>query len=292
MPLLLVAFAAAFLDFTHITDTHVIQLNGVHPELVKARGMYKPSLGELDKFVGGFGRGGGAFVIHTGDLVDAWCFDAAAGDTPVYGQFETVAASLRRLPVPLYPALGNHDVECYRRNPKDAAKPIGDQTVGDQTRAAWKKQLGGFKKGTYYGFSRKVRGTRYRFLVLDNGQAIPPGSKEFLDRQMAWVTRELRRHPKDKFVLALHIPIGKTPFSDSLRAAVGEASNVVMILCGHNHTDDIARISLGRSNPTQVRTSAMFKGADQWRRIRLHADKIEVSATSKPDTVAETIPVN
>lgn len=280
-------FLLAVVDFVHFTDTHVIKLDGIHPEIAAVRGMYKDSRGHLEQFVGAFKPGSAAFAIHTGDMIDAWCFDTA-GSAPVYGQIENFKRPASKLPVKMYPVLGNHDVECYRRNPRDPKAPVGDQSVAAQTRQAWRKALPGFKKGTYYSFVKKVDGTRYRFAILDNGEA----AQSNLTAQMAWLSAELKKYPDDKFVLALHIPIGTTDlFSKSLGAAVGGSTNVVMILCGHRHTDDISPIALGASKPMQVRTSAMFKGADQWRRIRLHRDKIEVSATGAPEKVAATIGV-
>ncbi|MBM3783849.1 MAG: hypothetical protein FJW30_05780 [Acidobacteria bacterium] len=289
MHLFLLALAAV--DFLHITDTHIIKRDGIHPEIWAQRKMYEHSIGELNKFVAGFRPGSAAFIVHTGDMVDAWCFETQDPAKPVYGQFEYYLQAVKPLPVPIHHVMGNHDVECYRRNPKDPSKPAGDQSVGDQTRSAWKRMVPALRKGTYYTVSKKAGRTRYRIAVLDNGQAIPPGSPEYLRGQMEWLSRQLKRHPRDTFILALHIPIGATPFSAALRTAVGDAKNVAMILCGHNHTDNIAQIELGASRPTQVRTSALFKGADQSRRIRLHPDRIEVSETAKPGTVAATIPV-
>ncbi len=278
----------AVIDFVHFTDTHVIKMDGIHPEIAAARASNGPSRATLEKFVTAFKPGSAAFAIHTGDMIDAWCFDTTSG-APVYGQIEDFTRPASKLPVKLYPVLGNHDVECYRRNPKDPKAPVGDQSVAAQTRQAWRKALPGFRKGTYYSFAKKVDGTRYRFVILDNGEA----AQSNLTAQMTWLSAELKKYPNDKVILALHIPIGTTDlFSKSLGAAVGGSTNVMMILCGHRHTDDISPIALGASKPTQVRTSAMFKGADQWRRIRLHKDKIEVSATGSPDKVAATIAVS
>lgn len=267
--------AEPFVDLIHISDTHIANFTGVHPDLRQARASNATSLARFQEFAQSFAQGPKATLVHTGDIVDAVCFDAAQGP-PVYGQIELVRQVLRPVRHPYYFALGNHDVECYRRDPAKPTSPISDQSVAPQTRQLWGKHFRFLKKRTYYSVPFRVAKTRYRLYVLDNGQAFSQGGKDILVRQLAWLQQEMRRRPQEKPIVAAHVPITKDERSRLLQEALLAAPTNVVLLCGHLHSDQIDRIEANGRTVLSVRTGALMRGADHYRRLRLTATGIEV----------------
>src|SRR6266498_1454965 len=64
-----------FLDFVHVTDTHVIDPTGVHPRLVEMRRIFAHTRSALPVDLAAFRRDWKAeFAFVTGDLVDVYSF--------------------------------------------------------------------------------------------------------------------------------------------------------------------------------------------------------------------------
>jgi len=277
--------AAATLDLLHISDTHVAEHTGAHPEIAKARALHRDSLGKLQRFVETVNAGPPARVVVTGDIVDAVCLDGAAG-APVYGQIDGVARAFASLRRPYHLVLGNHDVECYRRNAAKPESPAGDQSVAADTRRRWARAVRSLKQA-YYSPSL---GRGYRLLVLDNGQALDtPGAREYMAKQMQWFRRELQRRRRDRVIVALHIPLAADERSQIVRAELDRSTAVQLILCGHRHTDGLEWLPSAGRRVLQVRTAALYLNPANARRIRLHPGRIEVSATTRPDEILETV---
>lgn len=271
-------FLLAQQDLLHISDTHVASFAGVHADLAQARNTNAKSHERLDEFVAAVNRlPRKATVVHTGDAVDAVCFDGANG-APVYGQIELLRRGLRPLKHKLHLALGNHDVECYRRNAATPGKAVGDQSVAAEVRKRWRKR-------SYYATSIG----RYRLILLDNGQAFESGGRPYFTRQMEWLTRELAKRPKTPTVIALHIPLTADERSTMVLDVLREAGQVKLVLCGHRHSDSLDWLTLGERKLLQVRTAALFQSASHWRRIRLWPDRLEVSATGEPERILATV---
>ena len=279
LALLLCASASAQTDLIHISDSHIIAFAGVHPDLAAARKTNANSLAVLEQFVDAANRLPKSTIVHTGDIVDAVCFDAAAGP-PVYGQIEAVRRTLKRLRHKYHLALGNHDVECYRRDPARPGSALDDQSVATDARRRWRHR-------TYYATS--IAG--YRLIVLDNGHAFESGGKPFFEQQMKWLARELRKHRQQPAIIALHIPLAVDERSTMVLNVLRDAPQVKLVLCGHRHTDQVEQLTLGQRKLLQVRTAALFRGPGTWRRIRLWPGRIEISATSAPDQILETVSV-
>ncbi|MDX2268173.1 MAG: metallophosphoesterase [Bryobacter sp.] len=285
-----------YFDLIHISDTHIADFAGVHPDLKQARRANLDSLSTFETFSRNFSRtiaqSPRTALLHTGDIVDAVCFDGEAGQ-PVYGQIEFVKRTLAPLAYRSYLALGNHDVECYRRDTSTPPRAIGDQSVAAQARSLWAKQFRILRKRTYYSVPLKVAKTRYRLYVLDNGQSLDAGGREFFVSQMAWLEKELLRHPQERPLIAMHIPLNPAAANDersrmalqALRAAKLSA----VVLCGHRHSDALETFDNFGQKIVSVRTAALSRGPDTWRRIRLYADRVEVFATGPVGTVLATV---
>src|SRR5262249_29263535 len=139
-------------------------------KLVEWRGRHGETNAHLKGFIGNtITEQRAGFVVASGDLIDAWCFDGAPSRPPIHGQVELFRSLVAKSPAPFYPALGNHDIECYRYT-EGATAPVGDQSVKAETRQTWKSNFEIFQNGTYYSFRRQVGKTAYRFLMLDNGE--------------------------------------------------------------------------------------------------------------------------
>jgi 3',5'-cyclic AMP phosphodiesterase CpdA len=282
---------APVVEFLHLTDTHVTDLRGVAAPIAKARAHFGATGEALEKFLAGpAGPRGMEFILLTGDLIDGYSFVADDGRR-VYGQIEAFRHATRACPVPLFVLLGNHDLSHYGLNP--AQKPAADQSVAGEARAAWSAALPVLRRGTYYTFERPVGATRYVFVLLDNGYSAAgsddKGGFRMGHEQLLWLRRQAETHRDATLIVALHVPLGTDAQSQAIKTALTGAGKVALFLAGHVHKDGIDEIALGEARAVQVRTHAFGYGANHWRRVRLHPDRIEVYATGSVDRVEQTI---
>ena len=276
-----------FLDFIHISDTHVANFAGVHPKIVAARARNMTSSDQLIRFLEQIrDHESPAFILHSGDAVDASCFDSES-KTPVGKQIEYFRSIMSRNPIAVYLALGNHDVECYRQV-EGRETPAGDQSVAADARRQWRRAFRCFREGTYYSFSREVGATRYRFLVLDNGETYAEASP-YYRKQTAWLRKQLTRRPDDVIILVMHVPLGEDRFSQVVGSLVAERESVVLSLAGHRHSDAVEEADLSGELLVQVRTASLSASPANWRRIRLLTDRIEIAETGYPEKTARII---
>lgn len=285
--------AAPSLEFLHLTDTHVTALDGIAEPLAAARAHFRNGEVELAKFLAGSTRPPGSdFILVTGDLIDGFSFVAGDGRR-VFGQIEAFQRAIAPSRVPVFLLLGNHDLSHYRVSA--AAKPAADQSLAGEARAAWIKAFPCFGQGTYYAVAKTVGGTKYVLLLLDNGygaagaQEVP--ASRLAHEQLYWLRRQTEVHAGATLILALHIPIGGDASSEALKGAVAGARNIALVLGGHNHRNQIEDLALGEGTAVQVRTAAFGYGVNNWRRVRLHPDRIEIFATGKLDAVDKIIPI-
>ncbi|MBM3854785.1 MAG: hypothetical protein FJ399_16805 [Verrucomicrobia bacterium] len=280
-------------EFLHLTDTHVVDLREVAPPLAAARNHFRQTGAELEKFLAGPSRPPGAeFILVTGDLIDGFSFAAADGRR-VFGQIEAFQRATARCRVPLFLLLGNHDITHYGLSA--AGKPAADQAVAGEARAAWMAAAPSLRQGTYYGLERQAGERRYVILALDNGYSAAGsndgGGFRLAHEQQFWLRRQTEMHARATIILALHVPLAGDSGSQAIKSAVSGARNVALILGGHNHKDGLEDVALGESTAVQVRTAAFGYGVNNWRRVRLHPDRIEVFATGQLATVEKTIAV-
>ena len=280
-------------EFLQLTDTHVTDLSGVAQPLATARDHFRHTGDELAKFLAGPTRPPGSeFVLITGDLIDGFSF--AAGDgRRVFGQIDAFRRAIGTSRVPVFLLLGNHDLTHYGLSA--AAKPAADQAYAGEARAAWVTAFPCFRSGTYYAIEKQVGAMQYVILNLDNGYSAAgsqdPPAFRMAHEQLYWLRRQTETHAGATVIVALHVPLGIDEGSQAIKRAMSGARNIALILAGHNHKDGIEDVALGESVAVQVRTAAFGYGVNNWRRIRLHPDRIEVFATGKQDVVEKTISI-
>jgi hypothetical protein len=272
------------IEFIHITDSHVMDLSGVHPELVRMRKHYAHSADTLPEFLGR--KTSAAFVVATGDLIDAFCFEGADGSN-VCGQLERFKSIHRRSRVPVYLTLGNHDVQRYRYS---ATPPslVSDRSIAAEARAAWRSNFKCFRKGTYYSFRKKVGRTSYLFLILDNGDT---RDAAFTSAQLQWLNKQVSSCRDHAVILATHIPLADNAFANKVKSAIAKLSQPVLALVGHRHTDAVEDSTAGGRSFVQVRTAIFARAGSGGRVIRLLKDRIEVCATGDAARIVRTISV-
>ena len=266
-----------------------MDLSAAHAQIRAAREHYNGSSASLPRALQRLSAGAGStFVVLTGDLIDSYCLDGAAGEA-VCGQIEFFKLIYTASPLPLFLALGNHDVQRYRLQ-KEKPAPLADQSASAEARRAWSEALSCFRDGTYYSFRKQVGSTAYVFLVLDNGESSTknPG---YAEQQSRWLKEQLAANRERSVILVMHVPLQDEACSGWIRAAIGGAENVVLALAGHKHTDAVEEIELGSGHLIQVRTAGFGLDEKNVRRIRLLQDRIEISATARPEEVIKTVPL-
>lgn len=266
------------LDFIHLTDTHVIDDTGIAMPIAVARMHFFESGKRLAAFLPATRQHAPAFFLVTGDLIDAFRMQAADGGFRE-GQVEAFRKAVDGSPAPLYLALGNHDICEY--GIKDGKLTVGQ--AAEAARAAWSRQFACFRRGTYYGFTRRVGRASYRFLVLEAA-----GAAAITPEQARWIRRQIASRGNAAVILAMHFPLAANPVSDSIREAAG-GGGVVLALSGHVHQNGIAETPFGAKSIVQVRTAAFGYGDENWRKVRLHEDRIEIFAPGPSESVEKTI---
>ena len=282
------SWAGEFLDFYHLSDTHVSHLAGVDARIVATLAQKRDANQHLSAALDRFARDPAppAFVVITGDMVEGYSLAAAKGGM-VGSQIETFQKLIDGSRVPVYPTLGNHDLTQYQAGSEKAS---GDQSGAASARRTWMRVVPRFREGTYYAFTQSAGRVTYRFLMLDDGEAEGLDAP-FAQAQAAWAKQQAASHPNEKIVLAMHIPLATAPYSKTLRDALAGAGNIMLILAGHRHADGFEEIEIGSRIVPQVRTAALFLSEHNCRRVRLYEDRIEVSATGRPDAIQWKFPV-
>ncbi|MBI4894083.1 MAG: metallophosphoesterase [Acidobacteria bacterium] len=272
-------------DFLQISDTHVANYDGVSASLALQRVQNAFTRSTFSAFLAGIREQPPAFVLHTGDAIDAVCFEGAAG-SDVCGQIPLFQAAAAKSPVPIYLALGNHDTERYILS-GTPPKAAGDHSISAAARRQWRAALPTFQEGTYYAFTRSAGKTSFRFLVLDNGEPGTAGS-EYGRQQLAWLNQQIAS-AREWVILAFHIPLAADDFSKAVKAAAARNSRVILALAGHRHTNAVEEIDLGARKLLQVRTASLALNPSSYRRFRLRPDRIEIFDPGETNTIARVL---
>ena len=276
---------AQSVEFVHLTDTHVMQMEGIHPALVPLRLPNVLSAAQLEKFLAERRPQPPAFFLHTGDILEAFRYDGESGAV-VHGQMERFQALQKLSPAPMYLALGNRDVSWYRQA---AGKQVvvRDAPMAAEARTAWRGAFECFRNGTWYSFEQRAGAATYLFAVLDNGVTTDP---EFVRAQLAWLRKLLAGARPTALVLAMHIPLGDDAFSQAVEEILRGLARPALVLAGHRHTDGVEEISASPRR-VQVRTASFTGGKSCSRRVVLRPEGIDVYTTNEPDKPVLTIPV-
>ena len=278
------------IDFIHLSDTHVIQRQGIDPAALPKEIALKAKAGpNLLRFLSRVpARHHVQFLVGSGDAADGYAFQGSA-NAMVWGQIQYFQSIASKSPVPFYAGLGNHDLTRYSVL---SGKQSSDQAVAGEARAAWIRTVSVFAKGTYYSFEKVTEGRRFLFLVLDNGyyggaldgQAPADHNQriQHLDHeQLYWMLGQLQAHPTEVPILVMHIPLTDDEMSHQIENVLraGTKAPVILALVGHLHVSsaiDERPLSDGQT-VFQVHTTAFFLDANNWRRIHMTKDCIWIS---------------
>ena len=274
-------------EFVQLSDIHIAKFKTAHPGMAKELAVKKDGVAHFFKALETVRRDvAPSFILITGDLSDAYGYEGADGQM-VYGQFDVFKSIFDRSPIPIYPALGNHDITQYHVAP-GKPKADGEQSIAADARREWRRLIPNFHDGTYYTFRKKAGGTDYLFLMLDDGDG-PHLNGGYVAAELGWIKEQIAAHPHEAIILVMHIPLAGSDFWPGLKPVLADAPNVVLSIAGHRHTDGIEDVDLGTRKLTEVRTAALFLSEGNWRKFRLRDDRIEIYATGKKDQREKTV---
>jgi hypothetical protein len=277
----------AAVEFVQLSDVHLAKFKTAHPGMAKDLEIKKDAADHFFKVLDTLRRDiAPSFILITGDLSDAYGYEGADGKM-VYGQFDPFKSIFARSPIPIYPVLGNHDITQYRVAP-GKPKPAGDQSIAADARKQWQRLIPNFHDATYYTFHKQAGATDYLFLMLDDGDG-PRLNGEFVAAELAWIKAQIVSHPHQPIILVMHIPLTGADFWPGLKPILSDAPNVVLSIAGHRHTDGMDEVDLGSRKLAEVRTAALYASADNWRKLRLREDRIEIFVTGKKDQLQKTV---
>ncbi len=295
------------LTFVHISDVHICNLTGYHPDFVQKRKHFGNGINTYPGFLKTVpGKVNADFVVVTGDNIDYFEAETEKGgmlDT----QIEQYASILDNSKIPVYLTLGNHDIASYRITPGPWTG--NNQFQSGKARAAWMRNVPCFKNGTYYSHVYKIDTTTFRLIFLDDAYYSTPeisdGELPFsMDPfQLRWLDDQLKASTSDIEIIFMHIPLPKGKAVDgqilteqtsiyssktevfNLFSVIEKNSSSKLIFAGHNHVNDINRYILPGGNIlTQVRTGALAYDANNWRVIKITKDKILISQAGSTRT--------
>lgn len=287
----LITFLAALaahgqqVEFLHITDTHVMSIQGIHPALFLMRQVNVLTAPQLESTLKDLKANPPDFLLHTGDILEAFRYDNDSGGV-LNGQIERFQEIHKLSPAPMYLTLGNRDIAWYRAVDGEQVV-VRDQAITSEARSAWRAAFECFRNGTWYSFEKRAGETSYLFAVLDNGDA---ADKELMKRQLAWLRRTLADSKQRALVLSVHIPLSENEFGRSVREILMGFDRPVLVLAGHRHTDGLEEFS-ATPRKVQVRTASYAGGKRNMRRVVLRPGGIDVYVTSEPGTLLMSLPV-
>ena len=281
------------LSFLHITDTHLIFHYEHFPQ-----GSLRP-LNPIAKSVPQFVHflqtapivAESKMIVITGDMIDFYETGDRNND-----MFSFQIQQFARIPelsqIPVFSVLGNHDVATYAKNEKnwyqfsDQPDWYASQINVGKARAEWIRNVPCFADGIWYSHIYSVGQTRYRFIFLDNSTG--PSNTPYLgNEQLDWLKDQLEQSPDEVKILLMHKPFSTELISDPadnlFYALLAQHPSVKLIVAGDEHRNVIN--TFDGTGLIQVETASFgYDGADNWRLIKLTADKIIISSAGTKQT--------
>jgi hypothetical protein len=218
----------------------------------------------------------------------------------VEGQVEAFARVAAASPIPVYAALGNHDVQHYGVFLDGARERLlADQSVVEHAKASWIRNVPCFAQGTYYSFARRVGSTTWRFAVLNNGfygHQPPDAAKRapqytFGRGQLDWLKGIAAASQDSPMVLAMHIPPEGAMLAELKQALAGRTGLTVMFTGHHHEKNHVHPVEAAGMRLYHVSTPGYCDSVNHWRRVRLYADRVELAAAGKPDQVEAALQI-
>lgn len=278
------------LTLVHTSDTHLCDLSGFHPEFVEMRKRFAQGVTALKAFFHSVpGKTGAHAVVITGDLIDHYEGPALDGSVKA-GQLELFAKQVEISPVPLWLTLGNRDLSSFWFDAEGEFQR--GQHNAHRARAAWTRHVPCFREGTYYNHVRRVGGTVFRLIFLDNGYQVRVGDPpEVLDRaQLEWLGRELQMAKDEVVILFMHIPLRADTSAprESLMQLLSTRPAVRAIIAGHRHQNHAEEIAFPEGHKiAQVLTGTLQVDPANWRTIHLSEQSIRISTPGGAETEVE-----
>jgi 3',5'-cyclic AMP phosphodiesterase CpdA len=296
------------LKFILITDPHVCNLTGYHQVFVSQRQQFKDNTEAVSDFLKIIpGKYDAGFIVVTGDNVDYYEAETS-GEKMLDTQIEQYSRLLDISEVPVYLALGNHDITSYWVTSDSGY--TNDQINAEKARAAWMRNVACFREGTYYSRLFKVDTVTFRFIFLDNSyyaaEEVSDGVLPFVmdPYQLRWLNAQMKASPVDMELIFMHMPLpfvkpsGQEVPSEQLSDytagskyydllnVLDNNSSGCLIFAGHRHFNSINNFMLPDGDTmTQVMTAAFGYNHDAWRLIKVTAGNIYICypGTSKTE---------
>jgi 3',5'-cyclic AMP phosphodiesterase CpdA len=295
------------LSVIQISDIHVCNLNGYHPEFVKLRQHYGDGMTPLTDFIEDKPQQLQTnAIIITGDLVDYYEAETAKGNL-LGTQIEQFATLYSSSDVPIYLTLGNHDITTYWIN--DSLEIEQSQLDAHRARAAWIRNISCFREGTFYSRSFQVNETTYRFLFLDNGYSLENGF--YLDKtQLDWLNGQVKQFANDPVIIFMHkylpvpdlngdgivftdkqtLSLDEQTCSRGFLKTLNENPNVKALFCGHGHKNVGEWLTFPAGHKIlQTETAGFANDTNHWRLLKFTDNKVIVCSTGnqKIETVIQ-----
>lgn len=166
-----------------------------------------------------------SFVVFTGDNIN----------NPSIENLREFAKIVKKLRVPYYIALGNHDV--YKT--KGLSKERYYEILRDS-------KFFYFQKHPNYKFKKK----NFIFLVADGAKEVIPGTVGYYRKEtLDWINKELTKNKRKQIIILQHFPViypegaesklktHKTYKVEEYTEILDQHHNVLAILSGHFHTN-------------------------------------------------------
>ncbi len=199
--------SAGEIRFVQIADTHIAKQNSYSQEILKAAIKDINSIGNI------------SFVVFTGDNIDSSKVE----------NLDTFMKIVKKLKVPYYLVIGNHDV--FKSNGLSKVQYI-ERVKSHNWFYRPSKPNYVFKKG------------KFVFIVLDGAKETIPGTNGYYRKStLEWFDTQLTKYKKYPVIVFQHFPI-LPPTEEKSRqvykpedyfAVLNRHDNVIAIVSGHYH---------------------------------------------------------
>jgi predicted MPP superfamily phosphohydrolase len=204
--------------FVHMTDVHLLK-DSMECEEIYGHVPFADPQRFFDKTIDEINKIGPDFVVCTGDLI-------ARGDSETIPKakewYELFSDLTNALDMPLFLALGNHDLVGLHNRSVDITNPRYGKGMYEE-----------YFGPTYYSFNYGF----YHLIVLDPHYVVGRHmAYQLPQQQLSWLEKDLALNVDKPTLVFFHEPI---PGWENRREALNifKANNVQQIFCGHWHND-------------------------------------------------------
>ena len=201
------------IKFVQVTDAHLSTTSDYSQKVLKSAIKDINTLSDL------------SFVVFTGDNINS----------PKEENLKTFLKIVKKIKVPYYIAVGDHDV--YKAN--GLSKVRYYDMIHEHKWSMFRHQQ---------NFSFKKKG--FLFLIVDGAKEIIPGSVGYYrEDTLTWLDEQLKNNKKRDVIIFQHFPIiypegaesnsktHKTYKSEQYKELIAKHDNLLAIISGHFHTN-------------------------------------------------------